>query len=1077
MRRRLLAAASMIVLAGAPAFADEEINNERTSPVRTSTSGDIVITSSGRVRLTDNPGPAVVIDSDNTVETRAGSQINVTEQSNATGILLEGGRAGGLTHRGSLSLTAAEFRNTVPITEAIGDLTDEYGKTGIQIGGGAGDPPFTGNVSIEAGANITVVGNESYGIHGVGGLNGNLEINGTLSVGGRDSFGVLLEGPVNGDVSVARTGSIQTLGQGSSALVVNADVEGGVRIGGAINSNGFRVSDRTTAEIFRQLAAREAGEIEEDTRLSGSAVIIAGSLRDGLFIAAGSAGATSGGGSIVSTGSAPALRIQPGENSTGDMTLGEVVYEEQDQSEGAEIGDLVTRERGFGFVNDGTVRATGVFDGVDATAVLIAGRDANGTIHAIILGAQGFENTGTLTAIAYDAHAEGLTIGEGAQMATLANRRTGAITAVSSIGYSDDGFADTRFGTGTAVALRVGAGADVGDIDNEGFISAELSEGGASATAILLESESVTRIRNAGRIAATGSLLADNASPTLIAIDARQLSTGLHILQEQNSAEGAGAPTLQGDILFGDGDDLLEILAGTVNSNVRFGDGMDRLVIDGGSFTGSIDSGDGQLTVDVENGTLALGLSDRIDITSARFGDGGTLNLVLGANSASTDTLVASGAVNFEAGSEFIVSLSELIGAGGTFQVLSAGTLNIAEEDVILETVETPFLYNASLERDPNDSNALVLSLTRKTAAEAGLDANRAAVYDAAITLFEDVTSLGNAIASIRDADSFYRAYDQLLPEYAASAIQFALAAHDAAAGALSTRLRNARLSPDQLAGIWIQEFGYFADRAETTFGPGYRGQGVGLAVGLDRPWGPFYAVGVTLAGAASDIEQVGLPHEPMTALMGQFSAYAAADVGLLDVSFTASAGINRFETNRLIQIGNFGGNTTASWSGWHYSAAVQAGRDITLGDWILRPELALTWLSITEDGFNEVAQGNTPADLALYVDSRTTSALTGGATFTVGRMYRRAGSWWLPYARVGYRGDFSGSTATTTARFGENGTPFTLRASEMPGAGILAGLGLSAGSEYTTFTLAYDADMRDEYIAHVLRLVLRMNF
>ena len=46
-----------------------------------------------------------------------------------------------------------------------------------------------------------------------------------------------------------------------------------------------------------------------------------------------------------------------------------------------------------------------------------------------------------------------------------------------------------------------------------------------------------------------------------------------------------------------------------------------------------------------------------------------------------------------------------------------------------------------------------------------------------------------------------------------------------------------------------------------------------------------------------------------------------------------------------------------------------------------------------------------------------------------------------------------------------------------MPSAGLLAGFGFSAGSNYTTFTFAYDADYRDEYVNHVLRLVLRMNF
>ncbi|MGY6533310.1 autotransporter outer membrane beta-barrel domain-containing protein [Glycocaulis sp.] len=1075
MRRRLLAAASVFVLASAPALADEEISDERTSPVRTSESGDIVITSSGRVTLTGNPGPAVVVDSDNTLETRAGSQINVDDQDNAIGVHLQGGRNGGLVHRGIINLRDEDVRGNAPLDEHIDSLTDETGKTGLLIGteGGAA---FTGDVTLETGSNISVAGQDSYGVHVASGQIGNLTFGGSVSLAGENSVGVAINGPIEGDVNFRSGSAVQTAGAGSSAVEVNADIDGSLRIAGTVRANGFRISERAAQSVFEQLADRDlaAGEIAENTRLGGSAVVIAGSIRDGVFIVGPQVGGAAGGG-ITATGSAPALQIRPGEGANGDITLGEVVYEEPDTDEDAEEGDMVTNERGFGFVNDGTIRSDGVFDGVDSLAVLIAGRDEAGTIHAVVLAESGMENTGFITSQAYDAHSEALRIGDGAQMATVTN--SGDITASVLRGYEDDGFGDNQFGEGTAIGLHIAAGADVGSIINSGIIRARISQDGVRATAILVASDALQEISNTGVISALIQNRASDADPQLIAIDASALTSGLVIRQELADGETPTAPSISGDILLGDGDDVIELLAGSINGNIAFGAGADQFIIRNADFTGGIDSGDGQLTIDVEEGSLTVGLNEQINITSARFGEGGTLNLVLGAASASNDTLVASGSISFEAGSELVVSLSELIGTGRTFQVLSAGTLTIAEDDVILEAVDTPFLYNASLERAPGDDNALVLSLTRKTADEIGLDSNRAAVYDAAVSLFEDVSSLGNAIASIRDADSFYRAYDQLLPEYAASAIQFALAAHDAAAGALSTRLRNARLSPDQLAGMWIQEFGYFADRAETTFGPGYRGHGVGLAVGLDRPWGPFYAVGVTMAGAASEIEQVGLPHEPMTALMGQFSAYAAADLGTVDASISASIGIDRFETNRLISIGNFGGNTTASWSGWHYSIAAQAGRDFEMGNWVVRPELALTWLSINEDGFNEVAQGSTPEELALFVDSRTTSALTGGATLTAGRMFRRAGSWWLPYARVGYRGDFSGNSTTTTARFGENGTPFTLRASEMPSAGLLAGFGLSAGSEYTTFTFAYDADMRDDYISHVLRLVLRMNF
>ena len=78
---------------------------------------------------------------------------------------------------------------------------------------------------------------------------------------------------------------------------------------------------------------------------------------------------------------------------------------------------------------------------------------------------------------------------------------------------------------------------------------------------------------------------------------------------------------------------------------------------------------------------------------------------------------------------------------------------------------------------------------------------------------------------------------------------------------------------------------------------------------------------------------------------------------------------------------------------------------------------------------------------------------------------------------KLGYRGEFGDSPGETTARFGETGEAFTLRAADLPGSGLLLGLGLSAGSNYSTFTFAYDADVRDDFVRHVARLVIRLTF
>ena len=78
---------------------------------------------------------------------------------------------------------------------------------------------------------------------------------------------------------------------------------------------------------------------------------------------------------------------------------------------------------------------------------------------------------------------------------------------------------------------------------------------------------------------------------------------------------------------------------------------------------------------------------------------------------------------------------------------------------------------------------------------------------------------------------------------------------------------------------------------------------------------------------------------------------------------------------------------------------------------------------------------------------------------------------------RVGFRNEFADSNAETTASFADYDQTFTLRSQSMPGSGAIFGFGIAAGSGYSTFSFDYDADVRDDFIRHTARLVMRMVF
>ncbi|PWE17283.1 hypothetical protein DDZ18_06230 [Marinicauda salina] len=1085
MRSRLLTAVSFAALAAAPALADEEVTDERTEQIRTSdadgqgTADNVVITSSGRVVL-DNPGPAIVLDSDHDVTIENGGEIDMAEVDGATGVQAIGGNTGSITHGGTIDLTeeySPSDSGTDDLADRDGDGEDDpdndpdgpfaqqSNKTGLLIGEVdtnldplPGQSALTGDVTTTSGSGIQVDGQDSFGVRTVTAIDGDLLLGGGITVTGERSTGVSIEDAVSGDVAIG--GQVTVRSPDGQGVDIDDDVGGGVRISGGITVNGYRISGRSAQEVFEVL---DAGD---DDLSAGAALVIAGSVQDGVFIADGAG--------VEAIGDAPAVELRPAADASADMQIGTVALPDDygvSEDEADEDSDPELRDDAF--IVEGEVRANGLFDGRDATAFFIAGRDVSGTLRAVILAGDGFRNAGSIVAEAFDADATAARFGEGAQADTINN--SGEIRASVARGFEDDGFGDGSFGEGRAFALMLEEGSSIRRVLNSGDILATISGAGQSATAITVGTEDLNLVRNTGRIAAVAGNLADDAQdPELIAIDASSRTTGLRVVQRRASGSET-APSIEGDIRFGAGDDELRVLAGSVDGDIFFGDGADLLVIDGADINGGLADSDGQLVIDLANGRIGFTGSDTLEITEAVFRDGATLDITVDDTTRVGAFIEASGAIEFQAGSDLTVSLSELIGDGREFELITAGSLNIADEDAILTAADTPFLYKTTLERDGADPNTLILTLERKTAGELGMNANQAAAFNEALAAMDAVDSLGAAIAALRTEEAFFRAYDQLLPEYAGSAIQFALASNDAGAGALDTRLRNARLSPDDLAGVWAQEFAYFADRGRIDAGQGYRGDGIGLAVGVDRPIGPFYAVGFNVIGASSDIEETDGEDEPMVAYTAQLGAYAGLDVGGFDASGSLGVGYDRFESERRILIDDFSAVNSAEWSGWHATASAKIGRDFTFNRWVVRPEAALTYMALFESGYSETSESALEG-LELIVDDRETSTLIGAATLELSRNFGNQVSWWRPSFRVGARGEFAGEAGETVAQF-RDGNPFRLQAEELPGTGLILGLGLSAGSNYSTFTFAYDADVRDDFVRHVARLMIRLTF
>lgn len=1064
MRRRFMFASALATLTvfAPAAFADREVTEEVTTPLATSTAGDggvadnIVISATGRVVLTDPATPAITVDSDNDVTLNGGVNIT-TDADGGIGIHVQGGNSGTLTISGPIQIltdSIAEDADGDGFVE--GDLAVGGNRFGLLVDGA---DVFTGDILVTGGGSITVRGDNSAGIALLAGLDGSIDVAGRIAVVGDDSRGIDVQNNITGDVFVS--GAVAVSGANTDAISIAGNVDGAIAIGGTLSATGYRFLTRPSDEDFDRLQT----DAPEVLAQGGSAFLLNGSVANGLLLHGPTEENLETAQADVSVrGAAPAIRIFASAAS-GNVLIGEVVIPAiADDPDTPDVDESQDEQfLGFSFVNRGQIRASGDLNGINSTGLRIEGGDGFSTTFS-----DGILNAGLINASAFNGTATAVSIGEGAIIPVWSNEENMLATSV--------------LPDGIAQVLVIEAGANFPVLINDATIFANALLGG-DAIAIRDESGTLTSITNSGVISARHEPNVDEDNNPIddpnfstIAIDLTATTADTVVRQyRRDDVDEEFQVAIIGDIMLGSGNDELRVESGRVTGDLYFGDGADLLNMSGGStVAGVLNDSDGDLDIQADDATLLLGAETSATIRTARFGDGAVLQfqvdheLGIAANLNVTDT------ITFEAGSRVTSSLTSLIGDGASYVVLTANNLIIEEALESLEAVEAPYLYESSLARDPNNTNQLVLTLRRRTADELGMNASQGAAYTAAYNSWQDNGELASAMASLMSESEFFGAYDQLLPEYSASAIQFALASNDSAIGALASRLEAVRRSPDDSAGLWIQEFGYFADRAGTAFGPGYRGQGIGIAVGVDRPAGPFYAVGLNFVGAASEISEIEGVDDPMSAISAQLGAYAGAEVGGMNLDIYGGVGLDQFEHNRRVLIGEFDATPTADWSGYHFASSARLGRDFQSGRFFVRPSVSVDYLHLMESGYTETGGGT---GIDLIIDDRNSTSFSSTALLTVGAMFERPDRWWAPHFRLGYRSEFADDMVETNARFDGYTDTFTLTNQALPGTGFIFGFGVGAGSGYSTFSFDYDADVRDDFVRHTARLVMRMVF
>ena len=1111
LHNRKLMASSFVALYIAsglsiPVQAQVIINDDRTDAVETN-GEDVTIENEGTITI-DTTGPALVLNSNNNI-INSGS-ITIEDVNNAIGVSLEGGENRNYTQSGSINVNETfEVASTDSDPATDGPFAEGSGRTGILI---SGSSPFEGNVELTSTSSINIEGTDSFGINLTNtsinqeGLIGDLFTGGAITVRGARSTAININSGITGDFT--NTGTINGQGEDIKGINIEADIQGGFVNSAGVSVTGYRSLGRPT--ISESFSSNSREQITaEDLFQAGSAITIRANISEGIHFDDGINDVLDDNGNqtfdsdgnvirssdtpstVVQNGSAPAILIGDTENS---ILIGSV----------AQISDpndpLYESNLQYSFVNQGGIQSNGLYDDIDATAL---------SINNAIL-SQGINNTGQMTATAYvapqeltDSDGNSLTPGDGQARVIVLSTNTiadtldnsGVILASSSeaidLVYNDlTNVLPSRHVLATAIDIDTTS--TLNEINNTGSISSVLVGRQGTAYAIRDQSGSLSSVTNTGTIGAVGTTSDPTGNEsinfTLVAIDASQNIDGFTFMQsraiEDNSSSNftPADPNIFGDIRLGIGNDWVGSSAGNIRGDIDFNLGDDSFYLTGGSFfQGAINNQDGLILGVSDNSTMALTEAEIISITSASFDGTSTFSPVLNGNDGTSSTLQASGNVVFETGATIVPTLTNVVGINQTaFTVASAGGQLTVGDLATLSSSETPFLFNTSYDVVGND---LVITLQLRDSSELGLDQVQSSAYAPAIQALRNNSELGDAFANITTEREFNSAFNQVLPEFSAAARQFVLANVDGAIGAVANHLDSVRRSPDKPGGAWLQEFAYFADRSLSGLSEQYRGAGFGISTGLDTSLGPFHAVGVNLGFASTEIEDVLGIDEPLDVITIQGGAYAGWASGSLGIETYLGGGFNDFEQNRRVRINSYSGEAQGDWSGVHINSSARIGYDIDINDkyWI-RPTLSLDYLRLSEKSYTETGDKG----IALDVDKRTSESGSATAMFNLGAKFQGKRTWIKPSIRLGYRYELINNPIKTSYRYanltnsaGEifNSDTAQLQSLLFPDSGFIIGLSVAAGSIYSSIGFDLDSEIREGFIRHTGRVVVRLLF
>ena len=1060
------------------AYAQEvTISDERDTPISTSTASgggaaDITIDSDGSIVI--DSGTAITIDSNNDLNTEGAIENNAQDNGIAIKVVVPdaGTRVSDLNIDESINIST------------LGD-NDDLGSNnyGLLV---EGDGTLQGNLFFDGRGDIRVFGNNSAGISIQSNLLGSLTLD-SVTVVGENSNAVETFGDVTGDILT--NANIDARRLNNHAVYIGGDVTGAYKNRGAIQTGTDSTRDFNTNITTDAVSGIASVRISSNVT-GGFENRIVYFDNSGNEINLGedesTAGLSTDTSAITALGGGYGVMITPekiDDAAWTDITLGNT---------NSFYGD-------YSFVNQGDIRARGVNSGQKTTAILISGATKDSTFYSTTFDFGLYNGFwGSIESKALDADAIAIDIGVDTTIPEIINN--GIISATSQSTFNDAG---ERTGSGgNAYGIQIASSSLVNRIENDGTITSIAAGANTSAYGVVDNSGTVTEFRNTGILNAT------------IDTDSTGRAIALDLSNNNTTVDLYNAGQIKGDVLIGNAINTIDVIglsetelsdaiqsfteAGTleelylplldrgINGTLSLGTGSSTLNMGGNAILqGGISSPNGNLNVTLnDQSDLRIPSTNRLNTENLTLNNQSTLVVEIEGDGVFTGGVNATGNVVFGPESKLSIEISSLVGAENTFEIIKSNGLTIDSEANIFNATDQLYIYAISSEID---ATSVTVDLRRKSAQELGLSQNLSAIYEASIPALTDNDDIASEISSIITEEEFTSIYSQMMPNsLSVASRQILISSNSLSMGAVAGHLDNLRLLKyvadgplESGQGFWVQQYGSKYDYNKTIDEKPASGFTFGLAAGYEFALTDRGAFGISIAKNFADIkiDNSGLSRVGMENT--QAGLYGAFWLSNLFFEGQANIGLLDFESDRDVVFNDFKRTSTADWDGLQYSSNLKVGYQLDMGKFSLTPSAIINYTNIKQDPYTESGGGG-GIDLSVSEVKTDSMISTLKMEFAYTTNFN-SGDEVVGQLKFGLHGGWSNELKNdpqlVTTQFAGYDNQFTLVGSQIPQKSFQAGGGIYFGTEITNFSLVYDANWQDQYLAHTATMNFRVRF